>query len=163
MPDGGLRTPERKPQAEAPEAALETVETRQAEARPSTAETQLPETRGLPEAPAYQSIAPPAQRTKDPVLKRVEEILEQGLVETYLALPPDLKQKFKTKGEETAGKIQQMIASAKLQAGKVVRLIVSWLRLIPQVNRFFLEQDAKIKTDRIIALAERERTKRVSP
>jgi hypothetical protein len=29
---------------------------------------------------------------------------------------------------------------------------LQWLKLLPGVNRFFLEQEAKIKTDRIIHL-----------
>ena len=29
--------------------------------------------------------------------------------------------------------------------------------MIPGINRFFLEQEAKIKTDRLMALAEREK------
>jgi hypothetical protein len=33
-----------------------------------------------------------------------------------------------------------------------VEIIRNWLKLIPRVNKYFLEQESKIKTDRIITL-----------
>lgn len=106
-------------------------------------------------------LAPTVQMTKDPVLKQVEEILEEDLGETYTSLSPELRVKFKQQGEEVATAIQRMMHGAKVQAKKVLQLLVAWLRIIPHVNRFFLEQEAKIKTDRIIALAERETHRKV--
>ena len=43
---------------------------------------------------------------------------------------------------------------AKLKVKKVVNLIKKWLTMIPGVNKFFLEQEAKIKTDEIVKLKE---------
>jgi hypothetical protein len=42
-----------------------------------------------------------------------------------------------------------MIQSGKVNIKKIRNLIIRWLRVIPGVNRYFLEQEAKIKTDRI--------------
>ena len=107
--------------------------------------------RGAPSAPA--SVFPQA---KDPLLQSVERILEDDLSDTYATLPPALQTRFKKRGEEIATAIQQMMGSAHVKAKRVVQLIVAWLRLIPHVNRFFLEQEAKIKADRILQLTEKE-------
>jgi hypothetical protein len=40
---------------------------------------------------------------------------------------------------------------------KILALIRDWLKLIPGVNRFFLEQEAKIKTDKILLAAEEKK------
>jgi len=84
--------------------------------------------------------------------ERVEKILEDGLREPYEKLSPVAKQEFKVKGEETAAKIAELLDRAKIQVKKIFRLILEWLLLLPGLNRFFLEQEAKIKTDKIFAL-----------
>lgn len=81
--------------------------------------------------------------------KKVEKILEEGLEEIYFRLAPSDQQEFKRKGEETIAAILKVIAKPRIKIGKIVALIKKWLRLIPGVNRFFLEQTAKIKADKI--------------
>lgn len=103
---------------------------------------------------AAPSLALPA---KDPDLVVIENILSEGLADLYRAMPPEIREKFKIEGEVVAGKIKQMIASAKVQAKKILALIRDWLRIIPSVNRFFLEQESKIKTDKILALVEQKK------
>ena len=44
----------------------------------------------------------------------------------------------------------------KIQVKKIFILIISWLKIIPGVNKFFLEQEAKIKADRILDLKNRQ-------
>ena len=43
-----------------------------------------------------------------------------------------------------------MVRAYKVKVRDVVHLIREWLLVIPGVNAFFLEQEAKIKTDRIL-------------
>lgn len=89
---------------------------------------------------------------KDQTAVEVEDILEDGLKDIYAKLPDNLKPVFKQKGEETAQAISQMIKKAAVKIGEIMKLILSWLKIIPGVNRFFLEQEAKIKADRIVLL-----------
>ncbi len=100
--------------------------------------------------------------TKSETLKRIEEILVEGLDSYYQNLPETLKAQFKKKGEETASRIEKIIGSAKIVIGKIFNLIVAWLKIIPGVNKFFIEQEAKIKTDRILAMAEKKKRGRLS-
>ncbi|MEK7606638.1 MAG: hypothetical protein AAB444_00335 [Patescibacteria group bacterium] len=97
------------------------------------------------------------QAKKDPVQTEVERILAEDIEELFQALPKDRQEKFNTRGDEVAGEVFGMMARAKANAKKIFKLIRAWLMMIPGINRFFLEQEAKIKTDRLMALAEREK------
>lgn len=89
---------------------------------------------------------------KSQTLQTIENILEEDLEEVYYNLDKAHQRVFKEAGEKTASIIEKLIKTAKATAKKVLELIKNWLRLIPGVNKFFLEQEAKIKTDKIITL-----------
>ena len=111
-----------------------------------------------PAAPVVPA-APPAP-PKDVYHVQVERILEENLVSVYLSMPPAARAQFKATGEATALKVRAMLEQAKVKAKDVLKLIMAWLKLIPAVNRYFLDQEAKIKTDKILLLAaERQREK----
>ncbi len=122
-----------------------------AEVRP-TAETTQPGIAAAASAPT--AIPHPA---KNPNLVEVENILSAGLEDAYKELPPELKIKFKLEGERVSGLIWQMVETAKIQAQKILDLIRHWLKMIPHVNYFFLEQETKIKTDKIILFAKKRK------
>lgn len=82
--------------------------------------------------------------------KKIENILEKDLEEEYKKMPRDLQIQFKKAGEETARKINIILQGAKVNLKKIVGLIREWLFLIPGVNKYFLEKEAKIKADEII-------------
>lgn len=100
-------------------------------------------------APAVDETAP-IQAEKDPEVKKVEDIMSEGLEELYSDLPDNRKTEFKQKGEETAGKIVTLMHSAKVKMSKVVGLLRDWLKMVPGVNKYFLEQESKIKADQIM-------------
>jgi len=105
-----------------------------------------------------QTFAPSTNRSsKSETLTKVEKILEKDLGDIYFKMPEEAKQKFKVKGEEISLKIEEMIEAGKAIARKILTLIKVWLQTIPGVNRFFLEQEAKIKTDKIMEYVEREK------
>lgn len=129
----------------------ETPETRAAEIAPEI----------LPNAPtekigeAYVP-PPPAVAQKDFVTKEIEAVLSKDLENTFREMPPDLQIKFKNKGEEVALKIKSLMGQAKNKMREILELIKSWLRLIPGISNFFLEQESKIKADEILKIAEEE-------
>ena len=96
--------------------------------------------------------APGIDATKSPLHQTVEAILEDNLEDLYFSLDVGAQDKFKKKGEETTVKIMQLITSAKATFKKIFKLIFKWLKIIPGVNRYFLEQEAKIKADRIMEI-----------
>lgn len=106
---------------------------------------------GAPSAAA--SVIPPAV---DPQLevrrKKIEGILSDNLAEAYQGLTPEQQLKFKTVGEKTAVQINSLLSETKLQVNKIINLIKFWLSYLPGINKFFLEKEAKIKTDAIIQL-----------
>ena len=135
-----VETPaEMEPVEEAPEAAEEPVAAQE------------------PAAPiAPVSVAAPAP-AKDQMMKQIESVLEEDMTELFLAMPAAKQQAFKQKGELTASKIRDLVSKAKISAEKIFKLIRDWLKMVPGVNRFFLEQEAKIKTDKILLAAEEEK------
>jgi hypothetical protein len=97
-------------------------------------------------------VSAPSPVAKDNVTVAVETILTENLGDLYLSLPPNEQQKFKNKGEETTKKIVELLRSAKATFKKIFQLILGWLRIIPGMNKFFMEQEAKIKADKIMKL-----------
>ncbi len=87
---------------------------------------------------------------KDEVTLELEKILEDGLGEYVSSMPEEARTRFLYKGQETAQRLAGMVQGVKIQAKKVVELIRDWLLTIPGVNKFFLEQEAKLKTDRVL-------------
>lgn len=91
---------------------------------------------------------------RDELTVRVEKIMEEGLADAYRELTPVQKQEFKLKGEQTAYAIRKLLGSARIRVRHIFTLLIEWLKLLPGVNRFFLEQEAKIKADKILTLHE---------
>jgi citrate lyase gamma subunit len=94
----------------------------------------------------------PLPPIKDELTKNVEKILEEDLSDTYFKMTPDVKKQFKEQGEKTALRIRELLDMTKYIAYEVVKLITDWLKIIPGVNKYFIEQEAKIKTDKILRL-----------
>lgn len=148
------KIPERAPEVEVGQLSVETPVDVEAAQHPATTsagevsrEDQLVTTRKAPAAPAQI----------DRLEEEIDDILEEDLKELYVAMPPDKQVEFREKGEETRSKIRQLVSSAKINAKKIFALIRAWLKIIPGVNRFFLEQEAKIKTDKILLVAKEEK------
>lgn len=91
-------------------------------------------------------------QVRDELTVRVEKIMEDGLGDAYQALTPVQKQEFKIKGEHTAIEIRTLLRAGKVKIKKIFVLLLEWLKMLPGINRFFLEQEAKIKADKIITL-----------
>ncbi len=130
----------------------------------------------MPEAPPVQEVpsAPEVQAAvsanptaplvtaepKDELTAEIEDVLSEDLGDLYKTLSGEKKREFKAEGEKTAGIIRKMIAHGKFHGHRILGLIVKWLKLIPGVNKFFLEQESKIKVDKIMMLAEDENKKK---
>jgi len=86
--------------------------------------------------------------------KKIEQTMSEDLEDIYLKMPPNLQKEFKEKGEKTAEEINSLLDKARVKVKKIVNLLKKWLAIIPGVNSFFLEQEAKIKADKIIKIKE---------
>lgn len=100
--------------------------------------------------------APPAGPAPDaalpPLAREIESVLEEGLDDIYRGLTPKQQEQFKISGEETARKIYDLIRRVKIKVREIFRLIRDWLKSIPGINKYFIEQEAKIKADKIFKL-----------
>jgi len=131
-----------------PEKKLEGFEVKKEEGEAETVEKEEIETT------VPTTVAAPA--VKSPTFRNIENILEEDLSDVYFGMSPEKQKEFKEVGEETAGKIEKLISAVKFRTNKVFNLIKKWLKIIPGINKFFLEQEAKIKTDKILNLREKE-------
>ena len=82
----------------------------------------------------------------------IDKILADGLGDIFLKMSPVQQKEFQIKGEETVKKINLLLNEARVSVSKIVELIKKWLKLIPGVNKFFLEQETKLKVDKIIKM-----------
>lgn len=138
--------------------------------KPASSEPSSPEVPASPEHPQEQAegesapasaptIPAAAPRSPDGPIPReverakaIEKILEEDLSEVYFNLPEDKREQFRVKGEATTLEINRLLSATKVKVDKIVKLIRSWLLLIPGVNKFFLEQEAKLKADQILKI-----------
>lgn len=117
-------------------------------------EEDIPITSGA--VPQVQTMPAAASATttnvqKDEAVLQVEKILEDGLGDFVLTMPDAPKARFLQLGQQLAAQLATMVRNYKVKVREVMHLIREWLLVIPGVNSYFLEQEAKIKTDRILA------------
>ncbi len=86
------------------------------------------------------------------LMRKIDGILSEGLTDVFLSMDANKQKIFKEEGERTVLKIKEIVSGTKFKVKKVIELIKNWLKIIPGVNRYFLEQEAKIKADKIIKL-----------
>ena len=96
--------------------------------------------------------APGIDTSKSSLHQNIENILEEDLEAIYFEMDPATQGAFKKSGEETTKEIIQLLDGAKASFKKVFKLITNCLKIIPGINKFFLEQAAKIKTDKILKI-----------
>jgi len=122
---------------------------------PKLAEPVLPEkvqAKAEEVAPYPVAAAPATLPAKSPVIEKIEDVLEEDLEQIYFQMPAAKQAEFAQAGEETASKIAMLLSGVKIKVKKILELVVGWLKMIPGVNQYFLEQEAKIKTDKILEL-----------
>lgn len=137
---------------------LSTMEQPGTPERPSSQEAAAPSSSApatattiTPTQPSPTTVSPEAQRLAD-----IERILEEDLADLYGKLPPPAQEKFRVTGEATARQINTLLSATTIQLKKIVEAIRSWLSLIPGVSKYFLEQEAKIKADRLVKLHDQQ-------
>ncbi len=101
---------------------------------------------------APRPVTPVALSYQEQRAQAIDAVLAEGLNEVFLKMDAKRQQEFKKRGEETVKKINTLLDKTKVKASKIIDLIKAWLKLIPGINLFFLEQEAKIKADKIIKI-----------
>lgn len=87
---------------------------------------------------------------KSPELLEIEAIMSEGLDKAYMSMSTEKRREFRRVGEQTANSIQTLLGTGKATVQKIRSLLIKWLKMLPGINKFFLEQEAKIKADRLI-------------
>jgi hypothetical protein len=101
-------------------------------------------------------VAASAQvEAKSELRQAIERVMEADLNELYLTMSPEERLVFKNKGEATAKEVAEQVQKPKINLSKILQLLFAWLRFIPRVNNYYLQQEAKLKADQIIKLAKK--------
>lgn len=99
-------------------------------------------------------VASPAPRevvsSKDATHMVIERVLEDGLRDTFFALPTERRQAFRDAGEKLASQIRALVGQKNVRPRLVQRQVERWLRIIPQVDANYLTQASVIKTGRLL-------------
>jgi len=157
----GVRVEDEEPK-HTPEKILErekTIETEKAEPSPDRPDSKKEQIASTSVRPTTGSLKQVAVQPKTELRRNIESILSENIGEAFNSMNDQQKKEFRQGGEEVASKIEQILQQVKVRAKEVVKLIRKWLSLIPGVNKFFLAQEAKIKTDKILALKNRTKGK----
>ena len=117
-----------------------------------------------PEKPQELPVSAPQQAVPEPTvatteeqqLQEIEQVLADGLQDLYAKLPPAEQQKFKVTGEQAAREVQGLLSQVKVKVGKVIEVIRRWLGGLPGINKFFVEQEAKIKAEKLVRLVSKQ-------
>lgn len=130
------------------------------ETRPEVAPVkEQPEVPVAHETPTTQPVtnqALPVQAA-DQRLIQVEKILAEGLEEIYKTLPSAEQQRFRIEGEKAAHEVATLMGQVKVRVQQIITVIRKWLSVLPGVNKYFIEQEAKIKAQRILLLRDPEK------
>ncbi len=89
---------------------------------------------------------------KDKLLTQIESIMSSGLVDAFKEMSPAIQQQFKIKGEQAAEEIKTLLTKTKIKVKKIFKVLVQWLQIIPGINKYFIQQEAKIKADKLASL-----------
>jgi hypothetical protein len=122
---------------------------------------QPPRTVEAPLASSARGVsgAAPASRTEPDAQQQraaaIDDILSSDLNDIFLKMPPAQQREFKQQGEAAVTQINSLLNRTKVKVTKIIDLIKAWLKLIPGINKFFLEQEAKIKADKIVKLKDK--------
>jgi len=140
------------------EKETEIVEFPKAQQEKNVEPQQTPEQTGEV-VPLSERIAEEKPATKTERQQEIEKMLSEDLEDIYKKLNSDQQEKVKIEGEEAAEEIEklveEMIQTGKDASKQVLKEIRDWMHKIPGVNKYFLEQESKRKSDHMLALAKK--------
>jgi len=121
----------------------------------------VPEKKAEEKSPAEILVAGNAMSVPTPQsyqaarAKEIDLILSEGLNEIFLKMKPAEQKAFQKKGEEMVLKINELLNQTKVKINKIISLIREWLAMVTGINKFFIEQEVKIKADKIMQLKDK--------
>ncbi|MBU4421722.1 hypothetical protein L6259_00095 [Candidatus Parcubacteria bacterium] len=126
------------------------------EGREPILEKKLEEKIETPETPEIKAWMPAGaiqdDASYDEELIEIKSILSDDVSELYKQMSSLRRQIFRKRGEDIAIKIKIIMQKTCVKAADIFELIKNWLKMIPHLSSYFLEQEAKIKTDKILGM-----------
>lgn len=107
-----------------------------------------------PETPASLpvAVAPLIETPKDPVQEKIDAIFERNVGDAFAELQPLQQEAFRVAAEQAAAAVRALLSAPKLEPPKIRDVVAGVLRLLPETNPWWVEQEAALKTQALLAL-----------
>ncbi len=129
----------------------------EAEKVPTAVTYSAPE-QAKPSVKIEHSAQSETREEKTPLRKQIESILaDNSITAIYKGLPAERQEIFQKTGEKLAEDIDHMMNANKMNEYKILAGIEKWLGIVPKVDKYYLQQEAKTMLDRVVALFEEQR------
>lgn len=92
------------------------------------------------------------ERELEALTRELEIALGEGLEDQFLKMDFMSQKGFKEAGENLTEVLKDVILNQKIERPKIMDKIRLWLKMIPNVNNFFIEQETKNRADKIMAI-----------
>jgi len=97
---------------------------------------------------------PVSQPPKTHLRRELEVVLAEDVFDFMKQTSPAQQVEIRRRGREVLDQVETMIKQTKVNIRKVIHLILAWLKLLPITNKYFLEQEAKIKAEKMLRIAD---------
>lgn len=117
--------------------------------------TQAPEAVSKLEAPSPAPTpvrAAPVEIPKDPIQKKIDDIFERNVADAFGELQPLQQEAFRVAAETAAASVHALLSAPKLEPTKIRAVVAGILQLLPETNPWWVEQEAALKTEALVAL-----------
>ena len=150
-----------RPVAPEKEAGMEKMpeQAKEAAAKKEEKKAAEKEPKAMPTAQAPMKKA----EAHDPELKEIQDVLQEGIYDLYVQMPPLEQKRFREEGIRLAKTIKGLLYSAKVNVKKIVSLIKGWLSRLPGINKFYILQESKNKIDKLLEIKKEREEKGVLP
>ena len=106
-----------------------------------------------PQPPGFSTPQPAVQAPATKELEReIQHILSEDIADIYRQLPPERKTLVAQEGRVATSRIMDLLHETTVRLKELVKVLRAWLQKIPGLNRFFVEQEARIKARKILTL-----------
>jgi len=89
---------------------------------------------------------------KDPVQIKIDGIFERNVADAFGELQPLQQEAFRVAAETAARAVRALLSAPKLEPAKIREVVTGVLRLLPETNPWWVEQEAALKTEALVSL-----------
>lgn len=106
----------------------------------------------LPQSAIRKTAAAAPSPLPQALEREIQHILSEDIADLYKQLPQEQKTLVTQEGRVATNRIMDLLRETRVRLKELVSVLRQWLQRIPGLNRFFVEQEARIKATKILTL-----------